>query len=167
MDIAIYLVIFVLTILFLYHASQGALYVPTHQAKVEKMAELATARPGMKTLDLGSGDGRIVIAMARAGALAVGYEVNPILYFWSRHKIKKLGLEARAKIYFKNFWRADFSQFDVITVFGINYIMGRLEQKLAREAKSGTRVISYAFSFPTWKYSQKIGAILIYDIMTK
>lgn len=163
MDIAIYLAIIILTILFLWHAAQGALYVPTHQAKVEKMAELAGARPGMKTLDLGSGDGRIVIAMARAGADAVGYEVNPILYLWSRYKIKKLGLEARAKIYFKNFWRADFSQFDVITVFGINYIMGRLERKLNKEIKAGAKVISYAFPLPTWKISQKDGAILVYD----
>ena len=95
----------------------------------------------------------------------MGYEVNPILYLWSRRKIKKLGLESKAKIYFKSFWKADFSQFDVITVFGINYIMGRLERKLDKEIKEGTKVISYAFPFPTWKISQKDGAILVYDKM--
>ena len=94
------------------------------------MIALAQIKPQTKAVDLGSGDGRIVIALARAGVDAVGYEINPILAWWSRIRIYRLGLQSRARIYNQSFWSADLSGFDVVMIFGITHIMGRLEKKL-------------------------------------
>jgi protein-L-isoaspartate O-methyltransferase len=143
--------VLIICLLVLYQMSRGAAFVPSHAKTVAKMMELANLKPGMQLADLGSGDGRIVIAASLTGAQAVGFELNPLLALWSRFKIKKLGLERQAHIKIGDFWNADFSQFDVVTIFGINYIMKKLEKKLLTELKPGAIVISNAFEFPTWK----------------
>lgn len=142
----------------------GAFFAPTGKDIAEKMAVVAGIRPGDKAVDLGSGDGRLVIALANAGAEAHGYEINSILVWLSRYKIKKAGLSGRAFVHHKSFWGVDFSQFDIVTVFGINYMMKRLEAKLKKELKPGSRVVSYFFTFPTWQYSKKEDNIYLYKV---
>lgn len=126
------------------------------------MIELSELKPGEKAADLGSGDGRIVIAMARIGAIAHGYEINPFLVWWSRYKIRRAGLQDQAFIHLGSFWSKDLSKFDVVTVFGTTHIMKGLEKKLKKELKSNARVISYVFAFPSWEYAQKESAIFVY-----
>jgi 2-polyprenyl-3-methyl-5-hydroxy-6-metoxy-1,4-benzoquinol methylase len=149
-------------ILLLSSVIRGAPFVPTHQRRVARMVELSGILPGQKSADLGSGDGRIVIAMARAGATAQGYEINPFLVWWSRWKIRRSGLQDQAFIHFGSFWGKNLSEFDVVTLFGTTHIMKGLERKLKKELKPGARVISYVFAFPTWDYTQKDGAIFVY-----
>ncbi len=140
---------------------RGAPFVPTMANTVEEMIKSAQIKPGEKLVDLGSGDGRILIAAAKAGAIAHGYEINPLLVLWSRYKIKKAGLKERAFVHWKNFWLVNFSEYDVVTLFGITGIMQRLESKLKTELKPGSRVISNIFKFPNWQ-STKQGSIYIY-----
>ena len=141
---------------------RGAIFVPTHMDIVQKMITAAQIRPGEKLADLGSGDGRIVIAAAKAGAYAVGFEINPLLVLWSRYKIRRAGVQDRARVFWKSFWNQSYSDCDVIIVFGIEHIMKRLENKLQSETNAGTRVISYIFSFPSWQGKAKEG-IYIYQ----
>lgn len=141
---------------------RGAPFVPTRHSAVARMVDLARVRPGEKAADIGSGDGRIVIAAARAGAVAHGFEINPVLVWWSRYKIRQAGLEHTAFVHWGSFWRKNFGEFDVVTVFGINRIMEELEKKLQKELRPGARVISYVFVFPTWKYERKDSAIFVY-----
>ena len=141
---------------------RGAPFVPTKHSAVERMVALSGAKSGTRAADIGSGDGRIVIAMARSGATAIGFEINPFLVWWSRYKIHKAGLTGRAFVFFGSFWGKDFQDFDIITVFGIGRIMGELEKKLQKELRSGARVISYVFQFPAWKFDQKDAAIFLY-----
>lgn len=101
--------------------------------------------------------------MAKKGAIVHGYEVNPILVWRSRNFIKNAGLEKKAFIHWKSFWGEDLSKFDVITVYGITYIMEKLEKKLQSELKPGTRVVSNYFTFPTWKPAKQDGEILLYS----
>ena len=105
--------------------------------------------------DLGSGDGRILIEFAKKGAIAEGYEINPVLVFIARMKIRRLGLEKKARVFWKSFWREDLSQYKVITVFGIDYIMKRMEKKLYKELSRGSRIIVNLFPFPNKKYKLK------------
>ena len=161
-DLLISLALLVVCVLVLYQLWRGAVFVPSHKQIVKLMVDLAQIKEGMKVADLGSGDGRIVIAMAQAGAYAVGFEMNPILAWWARAKIKRLGLQQRAQIKIGDFWHADLSQFDVVTVFGIDYIMKRLEKKLQAELKPGSVVISNAFVFPTWAKSGSEHSLNIY-----
>lgn len=136
----------------------GAPYVPTRAFIVEKMLE--GVGPGMKLVDLGSGDGRIVMAAARKGAEAVGFEINPILVLISRWRIRRRKLSA--KVYWKSFWQADLSPFDVVTVFGITKIMPGLEAKFRKELKRGACIVSYAFALPTWPQTEKHDSLYFY-----
>ena len=140
----------------------GAIYLPTRKKAIEAMIKLLEIKPGEKIADLGAGDGRLIIAMARAGAEAHGYEINPILVSLAKRKIKKAGLEGRAFVHLKSFWAENFSQFDAIAIFGINDIMKKMEEKLIKELKSETRVVSNCFEFPNWKSSKKEDTIFLY-----
>jgi len=142
----------------------GAPYVPTAEERVAKMVSLVKVKPHEKAADLGSGDGRIVIALALSGAEAHGYEVSLPLVWISRRNIKKAGLKGKAFIHWKSFWREDFSSFRVVTLYGIPYIMERLEKKLRKELKSGARVVSNSFTFPNWKETQKTDKVYVYTI---
>ena len=112
--------------------------------------------------DLGAGDGKIVIAFARSGAEAHGYEINPILVLFGRWKIRRAGLRGRAFMHWQSFWGVDLSGFNVITVFGIGHIMNRLERKLQIELLSGARVASNVFPFPNWPPTDSLDGVLLY-----
>ena len=141
---------------------RGAPYVPSSPAAVEDMLRLADVRAGERMADLGSGDGRLVIAFARAGAEAHGFEANPVLVWWARRTIRRAGLEGRARIHWMSFWHADLSPFDVITIFGIDHIMAPLERKLRQELKPNARVVSNAFPFPNWEAKRSGGGVYLY-----
>lgn len=130
----------------------GAPFQPTSNKKMKKMIKLAKVKKTDKAVDLGSGDGKIVIALAKAGAKEVhGYEINPFLVWLSRRRIRKNKLEKKAFIHWKNFWKADLENFNVVTLFQFPTIMDKLKKKLQRELKKGSRVVSYTWKFPHWK----------------
>ncbi len=154
---------FVFTFLFVYALFFGAPYVPIPKYGLEKIIEYAAIKPGQRAVDLGSGDGRIIIAMAKAGAIAYGYEINPVLVWWTRRKIKKEGLEGKAFVSLKSFWNEDFSSCDIVTLFGVRKIMARLQDKLDKELKPGAKIISFGFSFPNWEIVKKDKATFLYE----
>ena len=156
-------ILVIIDLLVLWLALSGAPYIPTKAAGVERIIACCELKPGLKAADLGSGDGWLVIALARAGAEAHGFEINPLLVWWSRRKVRQAGLEELAFIHWQNLWRADLSSFDYVTLFGATHIMRRLENKLRRELKPGSRVISLGFQFPTWPLQEQRGAIYIYQ----
>ena len=73
----------------------GAIYVPTEKERVKKMVEFLKIKPGQAVVDLGAGDGRLLIALAKAGAKAYGYEVDPFLVTSARENIKQAGLRGQ------------------------------------------------------------------------
>jgi cyclopropane fatty-acyl-phospholipid synthase-like methyltransferase len=142
----------------------GAPFVPIDKTVLKKMIALLQVQPGEKAADLGSGDGRIVIELARAGAHAVGYEINPLLALTSRKNIKKAEITKRASIQWKDFWTQDLSSFQVITLFGMPHMMKRLQEKLAKELRPGARVISHQFMFPDWPVSHQESQLYLYRV---
>ncbi len=140
----------------------GAPYVGTGKERLQQMLDVANVQPGEKTIDLGSGDGRIVIAMAQKGARAYGYEINPFFVLISWWNIWRLGLVGKAHVSVGNLWKVDLSSFDVITVYGISYMMEDLEEKVTKEMKPQARIITNCYSFPTWKYEKKIDHTFLY-----
>jgi 16S rRNA A1518/A1519 N6-dimethyltransferase RsmA/KsgA/DIM1 with predicted DNA glycosylase/AP lyase activity len=139
----------------------GALYIPTDRETLERMLAAAKLAPGDRLVDIGSGDGRLVIAAARMGIEAMGYEINPLLVWLSRGKIRKERLEMSARIIWKDFWNADLSSYSVVTVFGIAHIMRRLERKLDAELAPGTRVVCNLFPLPNWE-GEKGDGVFVY-----
>jgi hypothetical protein len=142
----------------------GAIYDPSSAAETQAMADVADVRPGERAADLGSGDGRVVIALALKGAEAHGYEVNPVLVAISRRRIAQRGLGGRAFIHWGNFWRTNLSRYELITVFQVGFIMGRLETKLKRELSPGARIVSHYWRFPGLTPEHAQGSIYRYRI---
>ena len=161
-ELIFYFFICVLALTVLVPSLSGAPFVPTARAKVLEMMEMGDVGPGKKVVDLGSGDGRIVIEAAKRGARAYGYELNLILVLISRRAIKKLGLGDNACIYWKSFWKADLEDADVVTIFGLKGLMADLGAKLKRELKPGAKVISFAFTFPGWNHVKGERALYLY-----
>jgi predicted RNA methylase len=127
----------------------GAPWVPTSLRTVHKMLKLAEVGPEDLVYDLGCGDGRtIVIAAWRYGARAVGVEVDPLRYLWCQILVTVLGLNERVKIVFGDFFTQDLSAADVVTCYLLQDTNVKLEEKLKRELRSGTRVVSNTFTFP-------------------
>lgn len=141
---AFYLVFYVF-----FPLGRGAIYDPSTREETLVMVELAAVAPGEKAADLGSGDGRVVIELARRGAETHGFEVNPVLVLLSRRNIRRAGLEGKAFVHWRSFWRADLSSYDIITVFQVSFVMGRLETKVKRELAAGARIVSHYWRFPT------------------
>jgi len=140
----------------------GAIYVPTAKNRIDTIVSFAEISPGSKVADLGSGDGRLLSAFAKKGAVVFGYEINPFLVSKSRKNIIKEGLENKAFVFNKSFWHQDLSGFDVIVVYGMVHVMGRLEKKLQKELKNGAKVVSHAFVFPHWDFVKKENNIYLY-----
>ncbi|MFA6318547.1 MAG: hypothetical protein WC943_14150 [Elusimicrobiota bacterium] len=140
----------------------GGPFVPTPHGQVQDAMRLARPRPGEIFVDLGSGDGRLLLAAASAGARAVGYEINPVLVLVSRLDLWWAGLSSRAEVRMRSYWPADLSDADVIAVYGITYLMPRLATKLLREAKPGCRVVSVDFEFSGWTPVWSCGSVHLY-----
>lgn len=137
-------------------------FVPSSDERLKKMIELGCVRPGIKAADIGSGDGKVVIALAKEGAEAHGYEIDYERAQKSIENIKREGLNGKAFIHNMNFWDVEFGDYDVLTIYGITSIMKRLESKLLREMKPGAILVSNYFTFPNWQHETKDGMVYVY-----
>jgi precorrin-6B methylase 2 len=162
MEVAFYATVFVGSILMLLWLRRGPFYVPTKRSYIPHIISLLALRPGEKMADLGSGNGRVLIALAQSGAEAHGFEHNPFLVWYSRHSVRSAGLEKKAFTHRCNFWHQDLSSFDAVVVYGIPYIMPRLERKLRAELRPGSRVVSNAFPFPNWRPAATYKKLYLY-----
>jgi len=144
--------------------ARGAIYFPTSGENIAAIVRFAEIIPGQKIADLGSGDGRILIVLARAGAEAHGYEINPILVYRSRRAIKKAGLQGGAFVHWKSFWKVDTSSYSTVVVYGIPFIMDALGTKLKHELSPGAKVISNVFTFRNLGAGQSMGRVHRYSI---
>jgi protein-L-isoaspartate O-methyltransferase len=146
-----------------YAIVRGAPYAPLGKQKIATMLSLLNVKLGEKAVDLGSGDGRIVIEMAKKGAIACGYEINPLLVLIAKWKIKKLGLQNNAHIYWGDFWGKNLSSFDIVTVYLAPYSMKAVETKLRRDLKPKARVAVNYFPFHKWKPKNTVDNIYLYE----
>jgi cyclopropane fatty-acyl-phospholipid synthase-like methyltransferase len=140
----------------------GAIYVPTSEEKIEKMVKLLKIKPGQKVVDLGAGDGRVLVALAKAGAKAYGYEINPYLVSRAIKNIQKAKLADKAFIYWKSMWTIDLKDFDAVAIYPMEHIMKRLEKKFEKELKPGAKIVSNYFLLPTWKPDSTDGDVRLY-----
>ena len=116
------------------------------------MLEAGHVKPGDMVYDLGSGDGRVVIAAAQKfGARAVGVELRPDLCRIASDRIKALGLEDRVRMVQGSALRVDLSPADVVTMFLLTSSNERMKPKLEKDLKPGTRIVSIQFPIKGWK----------------
>jgi len=162
MFIAAYAMVTVFSVIMLIWLARGPFYVPTKRSYVPHIINFLSLKPGEKAVDLGSGNGRLLIALAEAGAEAHGYEHNPLLVWRSRLNIVRAGLRGKAFVHMGNFWNEDVSKFDAVVIYGIPYIMPKLEEKLKRELRPGSRVVAHSFPFPNWEPVQRYKRVYLY-----
>ena len=141
---------------------QGAPFVPSSRRKIAVMLELARVKSGEKVLDLGSGDGAVLMAVARCGAYATGVEINPLLVWYSRGRIRMRGLAHRAVVRRGNFYDFPLGGADVVLLYLWPSTVARLREKMERELKPGARVVSQAFSIPGWMPVHEENGIFLY-----
>jgi len=126
-------------------------YVPTADEVVAEMLRGARVGPNDVVYDLGSGDGRIVIAAARDfGARAVGIELDPALVQQSRERALAAGVGDRVTFVWKDIFEADLSPATVVTVYLFPEVNARLLPKFRRELRPGTRVVSHQYPIGDW-----------------
>jgi protein-L-isoaspartate O-methyltransferase len=127
-------------------------FVPTPPEVVSRILELAEIKQGDVLYDLGSGDGRIVVAAAkRFGIRAVGFEIDPVLVKDSRQIIKRAGLEELVEIREQDIRAVDFSPASVVTMYLYPAANLRLRPVLMRDLRPGSRVISHDFDMGSWR----------------
>jgi phospholipid N-methyltransferase len=128
---------------------KDVVWVPTPQAMVDKMLDMAKVTAQDFVIDLGSGDGRTVITAAKRGARAQGIEYNPDMVALSQRNAAAEGMSARATFAKADLFESDFSQASVITMFLLPEINLRLRPKIL-DLKPGTRIVSNTFTMEDW-----------------
>lgn len=141
----------------------GAPYLPVLSRDIEALLDLAKVGAGQTVVDLGSGDGKLLRAAARRGAIGIGYEINPIVYAiswllcWPYRK--------RIKLYMRNYWQVPLPACDVVYVFLIDRYMSKLDAKILSETSKPVKLVSYVFKVPgrTPKYSSHNAYVYLYN----
>ena len=132
---------------------KDVIWVPTPQALVERMLDMAKLTPKDIHYDLGSGDGRTVITAAKRGVQAYGVEFNPDMVKLSERAAAKEGVSDKAKFINGDIFQTDFSSATVLTLYLLPSLNVKLRPTILR-MKPGTRVVSHAFSMDDWQPDQ-------------
>ena len=141
------------------YGQQGkdVVWVPTAQALVDRMLDMAKLTPKDIHMDLGSGDGRTVITAAKRGAKATGIEFNPDMVALSRRNAAAAGVGDKAVFIQGDIFKTDFTKATVITLFLLPDLNLRLRPQLL-DMKPGTRVVSNSFDMGEWTPDEEVSA---------
>lgn len=139
----------------------GAPYVPTLRPQVETALELVNLKPDEMLLELGCGDGKVLIAAAQTGVLAVGYELNPFmaLVAWLRTRRFK----GRVRVVWGNFWTKDWPEAQGIFTFLHPRFMKKLDKKIVQSNLHNVKLVSFAFEIPDRQPTQRKNGVLLYE----
>lgn len=136
-----------------YASVSGAPWVPAFKRDLEAVLNDVKLQPKELFIELGCGDGRLVVAAAKRGAQAIGYEINPVLF--SISWIRVLPYRKHAQVHCRNLWRVKLNEADVVLAFLVPRTVPKLYQKAKKEMKPGSRLVSYIFAIPGRKATVK------------
>jgi hypothetical protein len=161
MELLIYLVVLVIVLSFGLIVFVGAPYVPTLTPQVAAALKLADLQPGQTMLELGSGDGKVLIAAAQQGIQVVGYELNPFLVVISWLRTRRYRQLVTIKM--GNFWNTSWPKAEVIFVFLHPRFMQKLDKKIIQYNHKPVNLVSFAFEVPNRKPVTKLQGVLLYE----
>jgi len=161
LEIGIVLILFILVVLgmfvciiaivtgFLSFFTGGALFTRTHNVKIDTVLDAVELQPGAIVYDLGCGDGRFLFqATTRYAISGIGFEVNPWPYCLGF--VKNIFRRGKVKFLFRNFMNEPIHDADFIFCYLFPDVLESVEQKLSRELKAGTHIVSCNFPIPGW-----------------
>ena len=131
-------------------AGKDVVWVPTADTLVAKMLDMAKLTPKDYLIDLGSGDGRTVIAAAKRGATAMGIEYNPDMVELSKKNAAAAGVASKATFVKADIFESDYSKATVLTLFLLPQLNLKLRPTILN-MKPGTRVVSNSFNMEEWE----------------
>lgn len=137
----------------------GAPYLPTLRSQTETALDLLDLRPGQTLLELGSGDGRVLIAAAQRGWQVVGIELNLLLVIISWLRTRRY--RRQIKIVWGDFWRTPWPTADGVFVFLLRKYMPKLDSRL-RQTGQPVRLVSFAFAIPGREPDEQKNNVLLY-----
>jgi hypothetical protein len=150
----------ILFVCFVFVIAFGAPFLPILKPQVPRALDLIDLKPGDKILELGSGDGRILIEAAKRGIYSVGYELNPLLVIYSW--LLTIRYRKFVKIIWGNYWHKNLPPADGIFVFLLQPYMEKLDTKIIQEAKKPIKLVSFAFTIPNKKPAKESNGLFLY-----
>ncbi len=137
----------------------GAPYVGTSAARAREMLKFVDLKPGETVLDIGSGNGSILLVAAQefGAKKGIGIEINPLLVWSARARARMRGLASKLTFKRRNAFRESIPKVDVLVLYLLGGMMDKLEPKLAKKLDPNTRIISRGFEFSHVKpYATKV-----------
>ncbi len=131
-------------------------YVPTPENVVERMLDVTDVKSSDYVVDLGSGDGRIVIAAAKRGASGHGIDLDPKRIAEARENATDEEVDNRIMFMEEDIFDTDFSEASVITMYLLPSVNKKLRPKLLNDLQPGTQVVSHSFDMGSWKADEEI-----------
>ena len=141
------------------------IYVPTPPQVVEKMLSMAGVKQGDVLYDLGSGDGRIVIAAAKQYKVrGVGIDIDPQRIREAKENARAAGVTDLVQFRNEDLFQANISPATVVTLYLLESLNEKLRPKLLRDLKPGTRIVSHAFRMGDWEpeRTENVNGTMIY-----
>jgi len=137
--------------------SPDVIFVPTPPEVAEAMLKLANVTKNDVVYDLGCGDGRIVVTAAKDfGARAVGIDIDPQRISEAKENVAKAGVGSRVTLRNEDLFEADIHEATVVTLYLLSSLNIKLQPKLVRDLKPGTRIVSQTFDMGDWKAEKEI-----------
>lgn len=138
----------------------GAPYLPTLRPQVVAALELANLKPGETLIELGCGDGKVLIAAAQVGVHSVGYELNPILACVAWLRTRKF--KGAVKIVWGNFWDKPWPEAEAIFTFLHPRYMKKLDTKIVQSSMQNVKLVSFAFTIPDREPTEEKQGVYLY-----
>lgn len=139
-------------------------YAETRTEAVEKMLDMAQIAPGDRVIDLGTGDGRMLLRAAARGAGGLGVDIDPVLVSSANASAERQGVADRVTFRTQDLFDTPIADADVVTMFLLPDINLKLRPRLLRELRPGARVVSHAFTMGDWKpdRAERVGGSRLY-----
>lgn len=138
----------------------GAPFLPTMKPQIQAALELAELKPGQTLLDLGSGDGRVLIAAAKQGINSVGYELNPIMVLiaW----LRTIKYRKNVRIIWGDYWQKPWPKHQAIFTFLLPRLMPKLDKKVMQSKHKPVKLLSFAFAIPDKPIDREKDGVYLY-----
>jgi SAM-dependent methyltransferase len=156
----LFLAVFAVVLCFGFVLLVGAPYLPTLAPQTKAAIELVDLKKGQHLLELGCGDGRVLIAAAQQGLRATGYELNPLLALLAWLRTRRY--HGRVKVVCGNFWNVKLPPAEGIFVFLLPKYMSKLDKKVIQQSSKPVKLVSFAFKIDGKKPDREKAGVLLY-----